>query len=184
MGLGERSLEAKRRHGAAPDRGWLPAPAPPRPLRPSRAEGPRCAPPRPAPARTARAPPARCLPDLEPVRAGSAGCDSRGEPEAAGGEGTVDALAGKDADADLPGGQLQRSRIGAYWGRPAGTPLPSPTTLVPHLDPAGHSSAPVPTGSARKAFFSLLVPLCRALAPPQPPGQEGGEEGAAPPPAG
>ena len=28
MGLGERSLEAKRRHGAAPDRGWLPAPAP------------------------------------------------------------------------------------------------------------------------------------------------------------
>lgn len=48
MGLGERSLEAKRRHGAAPDRGWLPAPAP-CPLRPARAEGPRCAPPRPAP---------------------------------------------------------------------------------------------------------------------------------------
>lgn len=47
VGLGERSLEAKRRHGAAPDRGWLPAPAP-CPFGPARAEGPRCVPPRPA----------------------------------------------------------------------------------------------------------------------------------------
>lgn len=52
MGLGERSLEAERRHGAAPDRGWLPAPAP-CPLRPARAEGPGCAPPRSTPPRMA-----------------------------------------------------------------------------------------------------------------------------------
>lgn len=43
-------------------------------------------------------------------------------------------------------------------GRPAGTPLPSPTTLMPHLDPAGHSSTPVPTGSARKVFFLTSCP--------------------------
>lgn len=60
--------------------------------------------------------------------------------------------------------------------RPAGTPLPSSSTLVPHLDPARHSSAPVPTRSTRKAFFSLLVRLCWALTPPSPP-REGGEEG-------
>lgn len=174
MGLGERSLKAKRRHGAAPDRGWLPAPAP-CPLRPARAEG---APVRPAPPRTARAPPAQCLPDPEPVRAGSASCDSRGEPEAAG---------GREPRTHRPGRTRMLTSLEASYrgrgsertGRPAGTPLPSPTTLVPHLDPAGHPFAPVPTGSARKAFFSLLVSLCLALAllPPPPPVQEGGEEG-------
>lgn len=132
VGLGERSLEAERRHGAAPDRGRLPAPAP-CPLCPARARG--GAPVRPAPPRPARAPPARCLPDPEPVRAGSAGCDSRGEPEAAGGEGTGDARAGKGTDADLPGGQLQRPEIQAPRGDArAHLSLPPPPRLCPCSD--------------------------------------------------
>lgn len=61
--------------------------------------------------------------------------------------------------------------------RPAGKPLPSSSTLVPHLDPARHSSAPVPTRSTRKAFFSLLVRLCWALTPPSPQEKEEGRRG-------
>lgn len=182
VGLGERSLEAKRRHGAAPDRGWLPAPAPV-PSVPPALRGPGA--PRPAPPRTARAPPARCLPDPEPVRAGSAGCDSRGEPEAVGGEGTEDAPAGKDADADLPGGQLQRSRIGAYWAT-RGHSSPFPHHTCAPLRPCRAFLYPRAHWICQEGLFLTSCPSVRGpwLPPHQPRGQEGGEEGAAPPPAG
>lgn len=187
VGLGERSLEAKRRHGAAPDRGWLPAPAP-CPLRPARAEGPRCAPPRPTPPRTARAPPARCLPDPEPVRAGSAGCDSRGEPEAAGGEGIEDAQAGKDADADLPRGQLQRSRIGAPWAT-RGHASPFPQHTCAPLRPCQAFLCPRAYRIYQESLFLTSCPSVlgpgsspHSIPPPPETRRRGGR--AAPPPAG
>lgn len=45
---------------------------------------------------------------------------------------------GKDADADLPGGQLQRPKIRAHPGDPWVRLSLPPITLVPHLDPARH----------------------------------------------
>jgi hypothetical protein len=158
VGLGERSLEAKRRHGAAPDRGWLPAPAPV-PSVPPALRGPGA--PRPAPPRPAR--PAPLPRGVYPTRSLCAPARLAVTPE-----GNPKQWEGRGPRTHRPGRTRMLTSLEASYrgqgsertGPPAGTPLPSPTTLVPHLDPAGHSSIPVPTGSARKAFFSLLVPLC------------------------
>lgn len=182
-GLGERSLEAKRRHGAAPAGGAAARflPPPPAPAVPPARRGPPRAPPGPgglrAPPSSARPrPPSGCLPGPEPVRGGFA-LDSPALPPAGSwgewgfrereGERADDAQVGKDRwmsvslEARCWGKRSEGTRVtrghGLSCQRQTREPLPH-HTCAPlwslRAQPLGPHSLPPPFHSPRKARFS------------------------------
>lgn len=207
-GRGERSLEAERRHGAAPagpGRGSLPAPAPGPASRP-RGGAPRE--PRPGPAASGRLLPWRPLPQgvyRVPSRCAAASCGTCHwpcHPRGAGGSGVLGRGGGSaahtrgrtegcwsprrpDARAEVRGHPATTRRVLSNQ-RQWGSPLP-PSHLGPTLDSQG--SAPWALHSPSLLRFALEGPAASQssqLGLPRGLGVEAnrGEGRAAPPPGG